>query len=85
MLAIENLLRGVGSLWSPLERVTDVLPGTAAGSLAGALGATPVSEPNGTPGVLDTLGGGAATGLLTAYVLVFVALTGWLISRRDIT
>lgn len=85
VLAIENLLRGVGSLWSPLERVTDVLPGTAAGSLAGALGATPVSEPNGTPGVLDTLGGGAATGLLTAYVLVFIALTGWLTSRRDIT
>jgi hypothetical protein len=85
VLAIENLLRGVGSLWSPLERVTDLLPGTAAGSVAGALGATPISEPNGTPGVLDTLSGGPATGLLAAYVVVFVALTGWLMTRRDIT
>ena len=85
VLAIENLLRGVGSLWSPLERVTDVLPGTAAGSLAGALGGTPMSESNGTPGVLDTLGGGAATGLLAAYVVVFVGLTAWLTRRRDIT
>ena len=60
VLAVENLLRGVGTLWSPIERVTDVLPGTAAGSLAGALGATPVSEPGGTPGVLTTLDGGQA-------------------------
>jgi ABC-2 type transport system permease protein len=85
VLAIENLLRGVGALWSPIERLTDVLPGTAAGSLAGALGATPVSEPGGTPGVLDTLAGGPATGLLAAYVVVFVGLTAWLTTRRDIT
>lgn len=85
VLAVENLLRGVGSLWSPLERVTDVLPGTAAGSLAGSLGATPVSEPGGTPGVLDTLGGGLAAGLLAAYVLLFAVATLALVRRRDIT
>jgi ABC-2 type transport system permease protein len=85
VLAVENLLRGVGALWSPIERVTDVLPGTAAGSLAGALGATPVSEPGGTPGVLTTLGGGQATALLATWVAVFVLGTGWLVRRRDIT
>ncbi|HET9944137.1 MAG TPA: ABC transporter permease [Actinomycetes bacterium] len=85
VLAVENLLRGVGALWSPIERVTDVLPGTAAGSLAGALGATPVSEPGGTPGVLTTLGGGQAVALLAAWVIVFVVGTGWLVRRRDIT
>jgi ABC-2 type transport system permease protein len=85
VLAIENLLRGVGALWSPLERVTDVLPGTAAGSLVGSLGATPVSEAGGTPGVLSTLSGGAAAGLLATYCLAFVAVTAWLNHRRDIT
>jgi len=85
VLAVENLLRGVGALWSPIERVTDLLPGTAAGSLAGALGATPVSEPGGTPGVLTTLGGGQATALLAAWAAVFVVGTGWLVRRRDIT
>src|SRR5829696_871252 len=71
------LLRGVGSLWSPIERVTDLLPGTAAGSLAGALGATPVSEPGGTPGVLTTLDGGQAVVLLAAWATAFVLGTAW--------
>lgn len=85
VLAIENLLRGVGALWSPMERFTDVLPGTAAGSLAGALGSTPLSEPGGTSGVLTTLTGSTATGLLTAYALAFLAATAGLVRRRDIT
>jgi hypothetical protein len=85
VLAVENLLRGVGSIWSPMQRVTDVLPGTAAGSLAGAVGATPVSEPGGTPGVLTTLSGGTAVALLVAYAVVFALGTGWLMRRRDIT
>jgi ABC-type transport system involved in multi-copper enzyme maturation permease subunit len=85
VLAVENLLRGVGSIWSPMQRVTDVLPGTAAGSLAGAVGATPVSEPGGTPGVLTTLSGGTSVALLVAYAVVFALGTGWLMRRRDIT
>ena len=85
VLAVENLLRGVGSLWSPIERVTDLLPGTAAGSLAGALGAMPVSEPGGTPGVLTTLDGGQAVVLLAAWATAFVLGTAWLVRRRDIT
>jgi ABC-type transport system involved in multi-copper enzyme maturation permease subunit len=85
VLAVENLLRGVGSIWSPMQRVTDVLPGTAAGSLAGAVGATPVSEPGGTPGVLTTLSGGTSVALLVAYAVVFALGTGWLVLRRDIT
>jgi ABC-2 type transport system permease protein len=85
VLAVENLLRGVGALWSPIERVTDLLPGTAAGSLAGALGATPVSEPGGTPGVLTTLDGGQAVALLAAWVTAFLLGTACLVRRRDIT
>jgi hypothetical protein len=36
-LAVENLLRGVSNVLEPVEAITDVLPGTAAGSLAGDL------------------------------------------------
>jgi ABC-2 type transport system permease protein len=84
-LVVENLLRGVAALLGPLEAVTDVLPGTAAGSLAGALGATgPGDGPaNGTPGVLTTLAGGSAAMLLVAYAAVFVLLIAVLVQRRD--
>lgn len=85
VLAVENLLRGVANIWPPIEQVTDVLPGTAAGSLAGALGATPAAEPSGTPGVLTVLGGAASTGLMTAYLVTFGALTAALVRRRDVS
>ncbi|MFL6251640.1 MAG: ABC transporter permease [Actinomycetes bacterium] len=85
VLAIENLLRGVGEIWSPLQNVTDLLPGTAAGSLAGALGAVPVTDPGGTPGVLTTLPGTSAAALLATYVVLFVAATAALVRRRDVT
>jgi ABC-2 type transport system permease protein len=85
VLAIENLLRGVAEIWSPLRNVTDLLPGTAAGSLAGALGSVPVSAPGGTPGVLTTLSGTSALLLLVSYVGVFVAATAALMRRRDLT
>jgi len=85
VLAVENLLRGVAEIWSPLSNVTDLLPGTAAGSLAGAMGAVPVSDPGGTPGVLNTLSGPSALALLATYVVLFVAVTAALLRRRDIT
>ena len=85
VLVVENLLRGVAAIWSPIERLTDLLPGTAAGSLAGALGATPVSEPSGTPGVLTVLDGATAVWLMAAYVVAFVAVSAALVQRRDVT
>lgn len=81
-LAVENLLRGVANALEPLEAVTDVLPGTAAGSLAGALGAATFGE-DGTPGVLDTIGGGPAVLLLAVYTAAFAFAAGLLIVRRD--
>jgi ABC-2 type transport system permease protein len=83
-LVVENLLRGVASLLGPLKAFTDVLPGTAAGSLAGALGAAPESDPAGTPGVLTTLGGTAAIVLLLGYIAAFVVGSLVLTSRRDL-
>jgi len=83
-LVVENLLRGVASLLGPVKAVTDWLPGTAAGSLAGAIGAAPQGEANGTPGVQTILGGGPATTLLLAYVAAFLVASLLLTSRRDV-
>src|SRR5690606_16010653 len=49
-LVVENLLRGVANLLGAVAAVTDVLPGSAAGSLAGALGSVAEGDPGGTPG-----------------------------------
>ncbi len=84
-LVVENLLRGVAGLLGPLETVTNVLPGTAAGSIAGAIGAVVQSDPNGTPGVTTVLGGTAAALLLGGYLLAFLAASLALTARRDVT
>lgn len=81
VLVVENLLRGVANIFGPIETVTDLLPGTAAGSLAGAM--RTVNGPA-TPGVLDILTRGESLGLLAAYAVVFAAGTIWLMSRRDL-
>jgi hypothetical protein len=83
VLAVENLLRGLSSLVSWLGPVIDVLPGTAAGSLVGSLGATPVSE-GGTPGVVTNLPGLPAVLVVAAYLLIFTTLTTLLVRRRDV-
>jgi ABC-2 type transport system permease protein len=83
VLVVENLLRGVASLLGPLEAVTDVLPGTAAGSLAGALGAAADPEAGGAPGVLTVLTGAASIGLLAVYLLAFLVTAALVVSRRD--
>ncbi|TDC50865.1 ABC transporter permease [Jiangella ureilytica] len=83
-LVVENLLRGVGNLLSGIEYVTDVLPGTAAGSLAGALGAGGAGDPDGAPGVLTVLDGGPAALLVAAYLVVFAAVAALLMRHRDV-
>ena len=81
-LAVENLLRGVANVLGGLQVVTDLLPGTAAGSLAGALGATTLGD-DGAPGVLTALDGGPAALLLGIYIVAFATAAGLLITRRD--
>jgi hypothetical protein len=68
-----------------LEFVTNVLPGTAAGSMAGALGATAESGGDAAPGVLTVLSGGESTLLLAAYVVVFLMAAALSMRRRDLT
>lgn len=80
VLVVENLLRGVAAIFEPIRAITDHLPGTAAGSLAGSLRTTGGPA---TPGVLDVLGRGESILVLAAYIAVFAAGTVWLIRRRD--
>jgi ABC-2 type transport system permease protein len=81
---VENLLRGAANLLDALAVVTDRLPGTAAGSLAGALGAT-AEGPDATPGVLTVLSGPSAAVLTVAYLVAFLAASVVLIRRRDLS
>lgn len=83
-LVVENLLRGVGSLLGPVESLTHVLPGTAAGSLVGAL-IDVGGSPGDTPGVLDVLSGPQAVVTVCVYAVSAAALTLGLIGRRDVT
>jgi len=84
-LVLENLLRGVSGLLSWLQPIADAFPGTAAGSLAGVVGAVPeAGGEDGTPGVLTVLGGGSATLLLVAYVIAFAGIAAALVRQRDL-
>ncbi|WP_110206727.1 ABC transporter permease [Nocardioides daejeonensis] len=82
-LVVENLLRGVGTLLGPVEAATAVLPGTAAGSLIGALVGVDQGGDS-TPGVLDAISGTQAGWTVLAYVVVLPALALWLVRRRDV-
>jgi ABC-type transport system involved in multi-copper enzyme maturation permease subunit len=82
-LVVENLLRGVASSLDGLAYVTDVLPGTASGSIPRALGAATAGE-GAAPGVLTTLDGTAAALLLTMYTVVFVVVSAVTMRRRDV-
>jgi len=84
VLAVENLLRGAAQLLSGLAVVTDLLPGTAAGSLAAALGAAGTGDPSGTPGVAAVLDAGPAAALLAVYALAAVAAMAVTFHRRDV-
>ncbi len=82
-LVVENLLRGVAQLIDGLPAVVDRLPGSSAGSLAGALSSAS-GDAEGTPGVLDALSGPVAAGMLGGYVVVFLVLAFALVERRDV-
>jgi ABC-2 type transport system permease protein len=81
-LVVENLLRGVSGLLGGLAVLTDHLPGTAAGSLVGALGAS--GQADAAPGVLTVLPGSTALAALATYLVAFTAATLLLIRRRDL-
>lgn len=82
-LVVENLLRGVSTALPAIEGVAYRLPGSSAGSVSGALGATPITD-GGSPGVLDELSGVMATGLTAGYLVVGVVIALAVVARRDL-
>jgi ABC-type transport system involved in multi-copper enzyme maturation permease subunit len=83
-LVVENLLRGVGTLLGPIEALTHVLPGTAAGSLVGAIIGVGTNGDD-TPGVVDAISGGQALVTVLAYAAVLPLLVVMIMRRRDLT
>ncbi|MFD3812847.1 ABC transporter permease [Rhodococcus sp. NPDC058639] len=79
-LVVENLLRGVGAALPIVQAVTAFLPGTAAGSLVGAV----TGGGEGTPGVVDVISGPRAAVTVGAYIVVSVLVTVVLVRRRDV-
>lgn len=82
-LVFENLLRGVGAILGPVEAFTAILPGTASGSMVGAL-VDMSGNANGTPGVLDVISGTQATITVMLYLVALPLLSLVLIRRRDV-
>ncbi|MEU2041066.1 ABC transporter permease [Nocardia niwae] len=81
VLVVENLLRGVAGIFTPIEVFTDHLPGTAAGSLAGAMRTVDGSA---TPGVLHVLSRTESLVVLLVYLTLFAGGTIWLMRQRDL-
>jgi ABC-2 type transport system permease protein len=80
LLAVQNLLALIAApLIDWLADLQEALPGPNAGSLAAALGAG-----TDTPGVQALVGGGQAVAVVAAYLVVFAALGGAMLRRRDI-
>ena len=82
-LVVENLLRGVANVLPAIEGVTNRMPGSSAGSVAGALGGADVAD-GGAPGVLHVLSGPVATGMTAGYLVIAVAVSLALVIRRDL-
>ena len=54
------------------------------GSLVASLGAAPLDEPGGTPGVTEVVSGTQAALVLIAYVVVLVLIAGLALRRQDV-
>ncbi|MGO4614355.1 ABC transporter permease [Nocardia sp. 2YAB30] len=81
VLVVENLLRSVAGIFTPIRALTDHLPGTAAGSLAGAM--RTVDGPA-APGVLHVLSRTESLVVLAIYVMLFAGGTIRLMRKRDL-
>jgi ABC-2 type transport system permease protein len=85
-LVIEGLLSAFTDSVDALEPLSQVFLRANGYSLATALGASADSIGSSGPGAFGGpfVGGGQAVAVLVAFALGFVALTGWLLRRRDV-
>jgi ABC-2 type transport system permease protein len=83
LLALENLVSGLAGILPALHWPQRLLIGPSAGSLATAL--DPTGKVNSSiPGVVSVSGPVTASVVLAGYVVVCVALSALLMSRRDL-
>ncbi|SFB44449.1 ABC-type transport system involved in multi-copper enzyme maturation, permease component [Amycolatopsis marina] len=79
LLAVQNLISAIAApLVDWIADLQHALPGPNAGSLVASLGAATT-----TPGVTALVDGGQATLVTAGYLVVFLAVGGWLLSSRD--
>lgn len=83
-LVVESVIRASAGTIDLLASLQEALPGVNGGSLIAALGARPIGQQDGTPGVAPIVGGTQATVALLLFVLAFAAVAGWLQQRRDV-
>jgi ABC-type transport system involved in multi-copper enzyme maturation permease subunit len=85
-LVIEGLLSAFTDSVAALEPLSQVFLRANGYSLATALGASTDAIGSSGPGSFGGpfVGGGQAVAVLVAFTLAFVALTGWLLRRRDV-
>ncbi|MEU4597144.1 ABC transporter permease [Nocardia sp. NPDC023988] len=81
VLVLENVLRFFGDMLGSAGAVTDYLPGSVAGSLAGDLRTL---QGEATPGVLDLLDWTQAVVALAVYPVIFLACAIVVVRRRDL-
>lgn len=79
VLVVENLLRGVAGTLDVIETLTQGMPGTAAGSLAGGL----IGQGN-APGLLTSLSTSTASLSLVAYLVIAATVAMVITKRRDV-
>jgi ABC-2 type transport system permease protein len=84
VLAVENLIVNVAApLLGAFDAAQAALPGVNAGSLVAALAGEDAELR--TPGVAAIVDGGQAAWVLAGFLVVSTALTGLLLTRRDVT
>jgi ABC-2 type transport system permease protein len=84
VLAVENLIVNVAApLLGFFDAAQAALPGVNAGSLVAALAGDHAELR--TPGVAAVVDGGQAAWVLAGFLVLFTALTGLLLARRDVT
>jgi ABC-2 type transport system permease protein len=83
-LAVENLVRGFAGLLDFLDTFQKALPGVNAGSLVASLGAAPLDQAGGTPGVTAVVGGSQAVVVLSVYVVALVLIACVALRRQDV-
>jgi ABC-2 type transport system permease protein len=80
LFVVELLLRNFAPSSDAISAIAEVLPGTSAGALAGAL----TDTDNGAPGVNDLVGSTRALVTLGAWLLASAVVAGLVFTRRDV-